>query len=330
MTEPVVIETSSSSRALARKIVIGTVLGAIVFAGLSLYGDVRELKANMEVFAYRAFVLALILAASNYLIRFIRWQYYLRHIAVVIPHGESAIVFLSGFIMSITPGKIGEVFKSLLIYESRGISIARTAPVVVAERLTDLIALVVLIAIGSLSFEGGLSITVSSAIFVSTLVITCSYRPVGEFFIRIIEKIPLTKRSVPKLREAYDSLHEMTRLVPLAVGTIAGTISWGMECVALHIIINGFGHYMLDWDASVFAYSVSTIAGAIAMMPGGLGVTEIGMTGLLQTLGNQQMTPAIATASTMLVRIATLWFAVIIGIAALGIRRLLMSKLSTS
>ena len=40
----------------------------------------------------------------------------------------------------------------------------------------------------------------------------------------------------------------------------------------------------LGWDASFFAYSASTIAGAVAMMPGGLGVTEAGMTGLIEAL----------------------------------------------
>jgi uncharacterized protein (TIRG00374 family) len=58
------------------------------------------------------------------------------------------------------------------------------------------------------------------------------------------------------------------------------------------------------------------------MLPGGLGVTEAGMTGLLQTLGGPAMTKEVATAATILVRLATLWFAVAIGLVALGIFRL--------
>jgi glycosyltransferase 2 family protein len=61
--------------------------------------------------------------------------------------------------------------------------------------------------------------------------------------------------------------------------------------------------------------------GALAMMPGGLGVTEAGMTGLLQSIGGPAMTPSIATGITMLVRIATLWWAVVLGILALGLHR---------
>jgi uncharacterized membrane protein YbhN (UPF0104 family) len=50
-------------------------------------------------------------------------------------------------------------------------------------------------------------------------------------------------------------------------------------------------------------------------------VTEAGMTGLLQSLGGSNMTKEVATAATILVRLATLWFAVAIGMVALTIFR---------
>ncbi len=318
-----------TARGLLRSIIFATLFSVAVFAGLSIYSDIRELQANLAVFAYVSLAVAFALASSNYLVRFVRWQYYLHHIDVSVPAGESALVFLSGFVMSVTPGKFGEVFKSLLLYESRKISIAKTAPIVVAERLTDLIALVVLIAVGSLSFEQGVPITISGALVVGLIWVACAYRPLGEFFLRLVEKFPLIRRLAPKLREAYDSLLEMTRPLPLFIGTCTGVIAWGLECAALWIIVLGFGDAVLSWDAATFAYSTSTMAGALAMMPGGLGVTEIGMTGLLQALGGPQMTISLATAATILVRIATLWYAVVLGILALGIRRVTMLRQKT-
>jgi uncharacterized protein (TIRG00374 family) len=112
----------------------------------------------------------------------------------------------------------------------------------------------------------------------------------------------------------------------LLIGTAVAVVAWGLECAALHIILLGLGGDLLTWYASTFAYSASTIAGAVAMMPGGLGVTEASMTGLLQALGDDRMTPAVATAATILVRIATLWYAVAIGVAALGLFRLIRGR----
>src|SRR5690606_692634 len=106
------------------------------------YADVDALRRNLAVFRWELLPAAFALAAGNYALRAVRWQYYLREIDVHVPWGESTLVFLSGFVMSVTPGKVGEAFKSLLLYETRGTSIAKTVPVTVAERITDLLALV--------------------------------------------------------------------------------------------------------------------------------------------------------------------------------------------
>ena len=50
--------------------------------------------------------------------------------------------------MSITPGKVGEVLRSMLLKASDGVPFTRTAPIVVADRLTDLVALVLLSLVG--------------------------------------------------------------------------------------------------------------------------------------------------------------------------------------
>jgi uncharacterized membrane protein YbhN (UPF0104 family) len=191
----------------------------------------------------------------------------------------------------------------------------------VAERLTDLMALVLLIALGALSFEHGVAVAATSALGISGVVLLCTYKPLGHFTLDLVARIPWFRKLGHKLREAYDALLDMTRAVPLLVGTGLAFLAWGLECGSLYAIVHGFEGVRMSWDAAVFAYSASTIAGAVAMMPGGLGVTEVGMTALLQTLGGPAMRPAVATASTILVRLATLWFAVVLGVVALAVYR---------
>lgn len=315
------VDAAQLARGLTRKIIIAALFGGLVFAGLALYGDVTKLRAAASGFAPGAVAFGFALAAGNYGIRVARWQYYLQCIDISLPIGESAVVFLAGFVMSVTPGKVGEVFKSLLLYEARGVSIARTAPIVIAERLTDLIALVLLTAVGSLAFEHGVIIAAVGAVLVSGLVLVCAYRPLGEAILGFGERIGPIARIMHKLHEAYESLLTMLRPGPLLFGTLLAVCAWGLECAALYVIVDGFPGLHIPWDSAVFAYSASTIVGALAMLPGGLGVTEAGMTGLLQTLGGASMTKEVATAATILVRLATLWFAVGIGMVALAIFR---------
>jgi uncharacterized membrane protein YbhN (UPF0104 family) len=65
----------------------------------------------------------------------------------------------------------------------------------------------------------------------------------------------------------------------------------------------------------VFFYATSTLVGAIVPVPGGLGVTESALQGQMHEVGH--VSQATSTAAMMLVRFATLWFAVLVGFVAL-------------
>ncbi|MBX3276267.1 MAG: flippase-like domain-containing protein [Sandaracinaceae bacterium] len=322
MSEDADVEAArAKTRGVVRKVMIGTLAGGLVFVALGLYGDLAALRASFVALDGRMFLAALALATANYGLRFLRWQLYLRRLDAPVPWRESLLVFLAGFVMSVTPGKLGEVLKSLLLYESRGISIARTAPVVFAERLTDLVALVILTAIGSLSFPEGVPVAIGGAALASLFLLASAWRPLGERLLAIAERLPLVGRAAPRLREAYESLHALTRPRPLAAATALATVSWGLECVALWLLCAALPGSGLSWDAAVFAYSASTVVGALAMLPGGLGVTEASMTGLVEALSGGGIDAASASAATILTRLATLWWAVAVGAVALALSR---------
>lgn len=308
---------------LGRQVVIATVIGVLVIAGMSIYGDAQALLANLRRYDWSFFGYGLALATANYVVRWVRWEYYLARLGVTgVPKLESARIFTAGFVMSITPGKVGEVFKSLLLHESRGVSIARTAPIVVAERLTDLLALVVLAAIGSLALDEGGWVAAGGGALVFGVWAVCAWRPLGELCLRIAAKLPVVAKLVPRLREAYDALRVLVAPGPFAIATLMSVVSWFLECVSLWLIARGFPLTEggdIGWLEATFAYSVPTIAGAVAMMPGGLGVTEAGMTGVLERLAG--MGTSVATATTLLVRFATLWWAVVLGLGALAWHR---------
>jgi hypothetical protein len=54
--------------------------------------------------------------------------------------------------MTVTPGKIGEAFKSLWLKNLTGVNVARTLPVVAAERLSDAMACALLASVGVLAY----------------------------------------------------------------------------------------------------------------------------------------------------------------------------------
>ena len=291
-----------------------------VFAALSFLGDVQAIRQSLLSFGWGTLGVALLLVLGNYGLRFLRWQYYLRLLGVSVPTGLSALVFTAGFVMSVTPGKMGEVFKSWLLYEYRQIRVARTASIVVAERLLDLVALVVLVSAGSAAFERGRAVAVVGAAVVAGVVAVCTVRPLGEWLLSLLARIRWVSRIVPRLREAYDALSTLTRPRALLVGSSYAIAGWALECVAALILVRGFEDAVVRWEAATFSYAAGTLAGAIAMLPGGLGVAEVGMSGLLRAT-SPSLSIETAAAATILIRLSTLWFGVALGGLALIILR---------
>lgn len=303
-----------------RRLLLALLLGVAVYGAFVLYTGYQQLGAALTSYSWWTFVGALGLASFNYGLRFLKWQYYLARLEIRgVSPVDSLLVFLSGFVLTVTPGKLGEVFKSAVLQQTHGVSAARTAPIVVAERLTDVVAIVLLVLLGSLGFDGGLPWAAAGAAAVACGLIMILWRAPLEVAIAWMERRPgVWQRLAPRLREAGESLRLLASPPALIWPTLLSLVGWGAEGIALWWILEGFGAEV-SLPLAVFFYATATLAGALIPVPGGLGVAE----GLLQSqfiqLGG--VAPGPATASMLLIRLATLWWAVVVGFVALGILR---------
>ncbi len=298
---------------IAIVVVIG--VAAVVMAG-----DVRELAHRLGTFGWWAFFAALGLSLTNYAIRFLRWQLYLRWQEVSVPVGSSALVFGAGLSLSITPAKLGELVKSYLLRELHDIPPTRTAPIVVAERVTDLIALLTLAIVGVAVFGVQTTLVLAAgSIIVLGLVLLAWPRPTNAL-IELVTRPALTRRFREPLHQIYAGLASLCRPARLGLATAIALPSWACECVGFALICNAFPGTQVDLGLAMVIYAATSIAGALSFLPGGLGVTEGAMTILLvQSAANIDQHTALD--ATLLTRLATLWFAVLLGLVLLAIAR---------
>jgi uncharacterized protein (TIRG00374 family) len=221
---------------------------------------------------------------------------------------------MSGLIMSVTPAKLGEVLKSVLVKEITGEPISKTAPIVIAERITDFLSLLLIAIVGAILFDYGGNITFIVAAFFIILIIIISNKKIALPIINYSERIPLLKKYIHNIHSAYESSYQLLKIKPLILMTFISLISWGFECLGYYFILKNFDvDFGVFWAS--FSYSFSTIVGAISMLPGGLGLTEGSLTYLLLKKG---ISADISVATTFIVRAVTLWFAVLVGIFSLS------------
>ena len=300
---------------------------AIGLAAISLVGDVRHLGERLEGFAWWAFAAAIGLAATNYVLRFLRWQMYLAHQDVAVPRVSSALVFGAGLSLSITPAKMGELLKSYLLREMHGVPAARTAPIVVAERVTDLIALVLLSVIGVAAYgvDPRLVAVAGGAIAVG-LALLAWPRP-AHAMIDVVTRPRAMHRLRDPLHETLDHLASLCRPGVLLAATVIAMPAWACECVGFALICDAFPGAHVELGLAMVIYAGTTIAGALSFLPGGLGVTEGAMT-LALVEGASHLDRATALVATLLTRLATLWFAVALGVLFLAAARRRIARLA--
>ncbi len=294
--------------------------GIAVFAAISVYADVSEIAARLVGFAWWSFAAAIGLAMVNYALRFARWTIYLRDRGLEVRPRFSLLVFIAGFALSITPGKVGELLKSFLLRASLDIPIARSAPIVVAERLTDLVAVVLLALLGVALYGIGLATVIAGGAVVLAGLVILSWPRVAGALIDLLTRPRRLSRYRERLHELHRELSQLIRPWPLAWATAIGAVAWLAECVGFALIVNGFPGADVPLGLAILIYAVTTLAGALSFLPGGLLVTEAGMT-LFLVESARGVERATAAAATILTRLATLWFAVALGLAALALYR---------
>ncbi|HEU5090270.1 MAG TPA: lysylphosphatidylglycerol synthase transmembrane domain-containing protein [Roseiflexaceae bacterium] len=306
---------------LRRSILISLAIGLAVAVVLGLASDIRSVGQGFAAFHWSVVPAVLGFTLLNYLLRWLKWEYYLRVTGMGqgVDRGDSALLFTSGMVMAVTPGKIGEVLKSYLLRRINGTPVSASAPIVLAERLTDGLGMLLLMGLG-LTFYPPAQPAFALLVLLSVAgIVIVQRRSLFERAVALLEGVPLGRRVAPRLAAMYESTHQLLQWRILVVSTLISLVSWFGECVALYFVLLGLNqppslHLLL---VATFVFAASTLFGLVSFLPGGLGVSEASSAGLLVLLVPIATGPA--TVATLIIRFCTLWFGVSLGALALAI-----------
>lgn len=296
-----------------KALILSIVTAAGGYLAFSLWGGWQDVIDAFVHIGLLGTLIALLLSLVNYGLRFIRWQIYLSKLGHRIAWLPSLRIYLSGFALTTTPGKAGEAFRGVLL-KQRNVPFPATFAALISERLSDLVAIVLLTLVGlseypqarGMVFVGVLGIAIVLACISSRTVLNYAHQWAHA---RTGKLCKLLTQLVHLLREARRC--HTPRLLLLA--TLISIVSWGAEAVAFYLVLEWLGAD-ISFSFAIFVYAISMLAGALSFLPGGLGGAEAIMISLLVLKG---MAMPAAIAATVFIRLATLWFAVLIGLLAL-------------
>lgn len=295
------------------------VIAVIVFYFLFiLYFDAYSLIVSLSDIGIDALILTLLCVSFSIFIRSIRQFYLLVTLGIRLPFNQNLLLYLGGLSMSMTPGSLGQAIKSYFLYRNYGEPVARTIPLVLTERYLDILAIFVFVAISVLFIHNEF---LSASVFIVGLILLALpllLRFHGAISCKIKGIFPKTKlfyrfdRFQNKFAEFDQSLMSLLSAATFIYGWPISMCAWFFEALAIFFSFKAL-NIQLDFElTTAFGFS-SLMFGAISLVPGGAGVTELTFLQLLTSYG---IPIAQAAAAVLLVRISSLWYSTLIGVVA--------------
>ena len=295
-------------------LVLSVVCSALAYLVFALWGGWHEVTAAAAKVGLLGIFITLLMSSFNYCVRFLRWQGYLRTLGHPIAWWQSLQIYLAGFALTTTPGKAGEALRGVLL-KPLGVPYPKSFAAFSSERLSDLAAIVLLTLFGLTLYPDARPLTMVGIILVITGLALLTQRRFIEKLEALIPQKPgkvltLARHLLDILLEAQ-SCHRPKLLLS---ATSLSLIGWGAEALTFYWILQWMGAD-IPLAVSTFIFALALLAGALSFIPGGLGGNEAVMVTLLVWRG---MPTADAIAATLLIRLATLWFAVALGASFLA------------
>lgn len=298
-----------------RTIILSLILAATAYLAVVIYTGHEQALQAIASLGFTGWLLVLTASMTNYSLRYIRWQFYLRNAGWQLRHSLHFRYYLAAFALTTTPGKLGETIRSVLL-RPHGVPYHTSLACFFTERFLDLVvvALIALLLLAVFQQYTPFVVTVVLVlIFMLPLARSKSLLNALKHWQHNL-RTSRTGRFVGHTLHLLQHAQDFLAPGPLYIGLLLGLFAWSVQGLAFYYILQTLG-----FETSLFMamgiYAISLLAGAASFIPGGIGSTEVVMGLLLIAAGADN---SIAISAPLISRLGTLWFAVAVGLLATG------------
>lgn len=281
-----------------------------VLAGLGVAGaryiNGAQLWRAVHQFSWTHAPVILLLTVAYILLKGWRFTLQLRELT---PASRRLVMraYVAGQACTLLPG--GVTVRAGLL-DQAGVPVADSAAAIAVSSLSDQLVLLLCSLLSALWFEPARPPVMAILSGLALLSILLGIEASRTWLLELVERLLGKVHLLEQWRRFLDSLVEMsswtvwTRAVANAAGAFV------LMVLALHFAVEGVGA-QIPYSTLVLAFTLPSMLGRISAMPGGVGVTEAGMIGILDT------TPGVtldqAAAATVIFRVGTVLFAALLG-----------------
>lgn len=326
------------------QILVGIVFMIAVVIAVVLLSNASELADKLDDFPMWLFLPIIGLKLLNWVLRYMEWHYFL-HIIEVYPvfRGQtqsanppdqpatihvtdSFILWVASLPFALSPGKVAEILKAIILKSMNQTPVTRSGPIIIAERLVDGIAVVLLVGISALvagdyifvaddvSAQYIRGILVGISIFMIMLIAVIQFRKAAYTLTNLFTNFPFLKRYTDEIKTIYDSSYNLAKLRHILPTTFFGITAYFTDCIGFYIMLIGLGESpsLKLFGQATFILGFSVVISAISALPGGAGGREVTIGALLRNVVG--MGSGATGAAVLMIGVFQVWFGTFVGI----------------
>ena len=303
---------------LINKIIVVVIIIIAIYAIFLIYSDLNLVKDHLGKFKIEFLPQIIALVVLGWFVLFYRWILLLKKSNIEIPKLSNFYILMSGFALSIVPGKIGELIKSQLLKTKYNIPRTKTAPIIIVEQLNNLLGIITVSCIG-LGIMGlfdieffeisNYVIITATIMLVLILIIVNSKRIFRKIFLKVSRFRFISKYEL-SVDSSYDILKNSLSGKFMIVTIMLSSLFWIIEGLIVYSVLLAFDIESLVFMTTITTYTSSILLGFISFLPMGIGVTEGTLTVFLSLQGIEI---SLAATIVVFIRIFTRWLGVGIG-----------------
>ncbi len=299
------------------------ILFFIGLIGLAAATGWQETWDQLKTLSVLQILALLSLSMVNYIFRGIRWHLFSTRLGLNLLPRHNILHFVAGFAMTITPGRLGELVRLRWINRMTGTPVTRITPLPLVDRAFDMAAMGLVLAGALALVNAGIAgaAPVAALAIVTAIIVT---RPaILAWVITQLHKIVgRWSRTFASLRLAARSMKVFGNFGTAIPALILSLIGWLAEGFSLYLLLLWMGAE-ISLSMAIVIFVFSTLAGGLTGAPGGIGGAEAAMLFLL-TMNGVPM--AVAIPATAVIRVTSLWFAILIGLITFPVAERLSRK----
>lgn len=259
-------------------------LGLAAMAGLVVVLNPEQVGRALARFNLRLLPAILALYLVWYLLQGLRWHGLLGEAGARLSVADSLLLNAAGqTITAIVP--LGDLTRAAFAAQATDRDFGTVAATVTVQELTYTLFLILLALPELLALRLGVGVVVATVVGMAAVVVILTVSRVFCVVHRLIAHIPLMNRLLPAIDELQHETAELLHRPETLAWSVLDLLRAAAAVAAFWMVVAAVAPGALGWWQAAFALALSTIGGAISLLPGGVGANEASVAALLIVLG---------------------------------------------